>query len=175
MFPPSWTNWVKAAFFTSVASWSLGPHHNDSMAEVGLNERVQSWDGKRWLQCPKCETNLFGYQADSSEFIVTRTAVSTDILKLVHRKCTSANPGKVFFCVGCGARSVKSPSQLLNRHCKCRTQKETNSISTCAPAPEALTTGSVPSPLQPPVETCEEHTTASALIEQDGALPRNGL
>jgi len=64
---------------------------------------------------------------------------------------------------------VHSPNRLWKKHCKCRTQNETNSISTCAP--EALTTGSVPSPSQPPVETCEEHTTASALIEQEGHCP----
>ena len=46
------------------------------------------------------------------------------------------------------------------------TQKKSNGISTCAP--EALINGSVPSPSQPPVETYEEHTTADALIEQEG-------
>ena len=81
------------------------------MAEVDLNERVQSWDGKRWLQCPKCETNLFGYQADSSEFIVTRTVVSKDILKLIHRKCTSANLGKIYFAVWDVGHSITIPQE----------------------------------------------------------------
>jgi hypothetical protein len=130
------------------------------MTDMDL-ERVQSWNGKRRLQCPICEMSLFGYQAGSSDLIVTRTVVSKGTLKLIHSKCTSAIPGKLFFCVGCGARSVDSPSRLWNQQCKCRTQKETNGTSTCAP--EALTTGSVPSPLEPPLGTYEEHAAADTL------------
>ena len=74
------------------------------MTEVDLNERVQSLNGKRRLQCLEYDMSLFGYQAYSSEFIVTRTAVSKGILKLIHSKCTSANSGKLFFCVECRAQ-----------------------------------------------------------------------
>ena len=82
------------------------------MAEVDLNGRVQSWDRKRKLQCPKCETSLFGYQPDSSEFIVTRTVISEGILKLLYIKCILANPGALLFCVECGAQHSCSPSRL---------------------------------------------------------------
>ena len=64
---------------------------------------------------------------------------------------------------------MDSPSRLWKEQYKCRTHEETNGISTCAP--EALTTGSVPSPLQPPVETYEEHMTADTFIKQEGHCP----
>ena len=68
MFLPSMTNLSKV-FLAIVTCTSLCSHHNVSMAEVDLNERMQSWSGKKRLKCLNCEMSLFGYHADSSEFI----------------------------------------------------------------------------------------------------------
>jgi hypothetical protein len=161
MFPPAATNLSKSCPHL----WYAGLCVHTSITVWRNLERVQSWNGKRRLQCPICEMSLCG--------IVTRTVVSKGILKLIHSKCISANPGALVFCVGCGGKHVCSPSRLWKQHCKCRTQKETNGISSCAQ--EALATGSVPSSLEPPVETYEEHATAGALIWQGGALPSSGV
>ena len=65
-----------------MAHMSLCPHLTDSMSDMDL-KRMQIWNRKKKLQHLKCEMSLFLYQADSSDFIVTRTAVPEGIHKLV--------------------------------------------------------------------------------------------
>jgi len=106
--------WVVSSLVTH-RSLHLHPIHN--MADM---ERVQSWNRKLKLQCLKCEMSLFGYQAGISDFTVTRTKVSKGIVKLFHSKCPSPNPGRLLFCIGCGAMSVDFPGRIWKRHCTCK-------------------------------------------------------
>ena len=81
------------------------------MAGMDLNERVTSWDGKRWLQCLKCETSLVGYQADSSEFIVTRMLVSKGYPQADSQEVHLGYSGNILFL--CGMRD--NVGGLLNQ------------------------------------------------------------